>query len=279
MAYTGAVFASIPLCKTAPVKGVTYVWGKCSDGRVDRDRQIVDESFSLDAIRRWLGSGGPVRMGHDPTRPVGKGVEVDGHFVKSMIVDKQARKMLRLGVLTAYSVGIMGPVIKADAQAPGGRIVGGEIVELSIVDSPSNVGAGITVLKARADGTPEFVGKSFLVKGKKHGKHAPVIVCTACGHELDAGEKFCTQCGQANAHYTALADRKLPMNQKGAKMRKKTRKRMRALVKAQHLDLLCKTAGRPVRSESAAVRAWIEQDLTSPDPARREAARAALARP
>ena len=216
-------YASIPLCKTAPAKGVTYCYGRASDGRVDRDGQIVDEAWSLGALREWLDRGGKVRLAHDPMRPVGRGVEVDGHFVKSAVYTKEARRLLREGVLTAYSVGIERPVIRPDPQAPGGRVVGGRVLELSIVDEPSNVGCGIQLVKAAADGSPQFIGKAFgtppgrgtvrltlppdlqlgieaadlaklaappLAKGKLK------IICPKCGARQSKGHKVCPECGK-----------------------------------------------------------------------------------
>jgi hypothetical protein len=252
--------ASIPLCKTAPAKGVTFCYGRASDGRVDRDGQIVDEAWSLAALRDWLDDGGTVRLAHNPQRPVGKGVQVDGHFVKSAIYDKESRRLLKHQVLRAYSIGIGQPVIKADPMAPGGRIVGGQLLELSIVDSPSNVGCGVTLVKARADGSPQFIGKAFGTPALTKKKHkAPLIMCTKCGTELDAGERYCTGCGRKNPHHNPLADKKIPLNEKGAAVKaKKIRKRR--LAKAAGGGLLTK-AGREREFEA------MRPSVYDPDPA------------
>jgi hypothetical protein len=203
-----------------------------------------------------------------------------------MIVDKQARKLLTCDppVLTAYSIGICGPVIKADpsGRARGGIIVDAqEITELSIVDAPSNVGCGITLLKRAPDGRPVWVERPFVAKGKKHKRDAPLIMCTRDGTQLDAGERFCTGCGKKNPHYLQLADRKLPMNKKGARVKgKKYRKRMAALKRWQRVDALTKAAGSafPVYTEGQALRVMLAGFLDDPCPDTRIAAASALER-
>ena len=78
-----------------------------------------------------------------------------------MVVEPVAKELVRKGGLTAYSVGIARPEIERDAEARGGRIKGGQIVELSLVDRPANKNCGIQLVKAAGDGTPEFTGKVF----------------------------------------------------------------------------------------------------------------------
>lgn len=146
--------------------GDLIVYGKATDGSVDSDEQIVDPEWSAKAIQDWLATGGNVRVQHNPHRdPAGKGLEVevgkDGHWVKSLVVEPTAKRLVEKGVLRAYSVGIMRPQIVRDAKARGGRIVGGEIGEISLVDRPANKNCGITLVKADKTGAPEYVGKVF----------------------------------------------------------------------------------------------------------------------
>lgn len=160
-------YASFPIIRVEKDEnGNVIVFGIATDGSIDSDEQIVDSDFSGKALDEWISSGGNVRMSHDPTRPVGKGLQVevnkdgDGkHWVKSKIVDPVAQKLVEEGVLQAYSVGIARPVIMRDSKARGGRIVNGKIVELSIVDRPANYNAKFQLVKAAKDGTPEFTGK------------------------------------------------------------------------------------------------------------------------
>jgi hypothetical protein len=163
------VHVSIPILKwEEDGDGDLIVKGVATDGTVDSDEQIVDPVWSAKALDAWISSGGNVRQSHDPHRPVGKGLRVDldkdgsgKHWVESVIVDPLAQKLVKKGVLTAYSVGISRPVIKHDptGKARGGLIVGGEFAEISIVDRPSNKSSYLQLAKSAADGTCEFTGK------------------------------------------------------------------------------------------------------------------------
>lgn len=147
--------------------GDLLVWGKASDGSLDSDEQIVDPEFSAKGIRDWLASGANVRVQHNAQRdPAGIGVEVetDGDgatWVKSLVVEPVAKRLVEKGALRAYSVGIARPKIVRDAAARGGRIVDGEICEISLVDRPANKNCGIQLVKAADDGHAEWVGKVF----------------------------------------------------------------------------------------------------------------------
>ena len=163
------VHFSIPILKwEEDSDGDLVVKGIATDGTVDSDSQIVDPAWSADALSKWLATGGNVRMSHDPHRPVGKGLNVevnrDGsgkHWVTSVVVDPLAQKLVRKGVLTAYSVGIARPVIQHDptGKARGGIITGGELAELSLVDRPSNKSSYLELAKSAANGECEFTGK------------------------------------------------------------------------------------------------------------------------
>lgn len=148
--------------------GDIVVKGVATDGTIDSDEQIVDTDWSSKALADWLDTGGNVRMSHDPHRPVGKGLQVeidrdgDGkHWVKSLIVDSEAKRLVEKGVLTAYSVGISRPVIAYDKRARGGVIKGGQICELSIVDRPANKSCYLELAKSDKSGNAEWVGKMF----------------------------------------------------------------------------------------------------------------------
>ncbi len=167
----GMVHVSFPILKWEQDEdGDLVVKGVATDGTVDHDSQIVEPGWSGDALQAWMATGANVRMAHDPQRPVGKGLKVevnkDGsgkHWVTSVIVDPLAQKLVKKGVLTAYSVGISRPVIKHDpsGRARGGIIVGGELSELSIVDRPSCKNAYLELAKSAPDGTCQFTGKVY----------------------------------------------------------------------------------------------------------------------
>ena len=161
-------FISFPITKfEETADGNLYVYGKATDGSVDSDEQIVDTDWSPKAIADWLASGANVRVQHNAQRdPAGVGVEVntgaDGAtWVKSLVVEPTAKTLVRHKALRAYSVGIARPKIVRDSVARGGRIVDGEIVEISLVDRPANKNCGIELVKADKDGNAEFTGKMF----------------------------------------------------------------------------------------------------------------------
>lgn len=165
-------FISFPITKFESVdpddpNSDLYVYGKATDGSVDSDEQIVDTDFSSKAIADWLASGANVRVQHNAQRdPAGVGVEVttdnDGTtWVKSLVVEPIAKTLVQKKALRAYSVGIARPKIVRDSVARGGRIVDGEIVEISLVDRPANKNCGIELVKADKDGNVEWVGKMF----------------------------------------------------------------------------------------------------------------------
>lgn len=161
-------FVSFPIVKFEKTDdGDLYVYGKATDGSVDSDEQIVDTDFSTKAIRDWLASGANIRVQHQSQRdPAGVGVEAntdaDGTtWVKSLVVEPVAKRLVEKGALRAYSVGIARPKIVRDSVARGGRIVDGEIVEISLVDRPANKNCGIQLVKADREGRAEWAGKMF----------------------------------------------------------------------------------------------------------------------
>ena len=160
---------SFPILKwETDADGDLIVKGIATDGTVDRDEQIVDPAWSGKALTDWSVTGANVRQSHDARHPVGKGLSVEldkngsgKHWVTSVIVDPLAQKLVKKGVLTAYSIGISRPVIKHDptGKARGGIIMGGELAELSIVDRPSNKSSYLEIAKSASNGDIEFTGK------------------------------------------------------------------------------------------------------------------------
>lgn len=180
-------YATFGIVKFEETKdGDLYVLGKASDDSVDSDEQIVDSKWMQKAVQDWLSTGANVRVQHNSQRdPAGVGVEAytekDGStWVKSLVVEPVAKTLVKKGALRAYSVGIARPKIMRDSVARGGRIVDGELCEISLVDRPANKNCGVTIVKSTSDGAAEYVDELFgpddLVKELK----------TAEGEELDA---------------------------------------------------------------------------------------------
>jgi hypothetical protein len=158
------IHISIPILKWEQDEdGDLVIKGIATDGTVDSDDQIVDPVWSAKALGEWLATGGNVRMSHDAHRPIGKGLKVeinkdgtDKHWLTAVIVDPLAQKLIKKGVLQAYSVGISRPVIKHDPRVRNGRICGGDFAEVSVVDRPSNKSSYLDIAKS-AGSSCEFV--------------------------------------------------------------------------------------------------------------------------
>lgn len=170
-------FFSFPILKTEEDSdGNLIVYGKATDGSVDSDEQIVDPEWAAKAVQEWLDTGPNVRVQHNSQRdPAGVGISMetgpDGEtYVKSRVIETEAKRLVKGGALRAYSVGIARPKIVRDNVARGGRIVDGQLVEISLVDRPANKNCGIQLVTKSADGRPQWVGKAFgsdiLTKGE-----------------------------------------------------------------------------------------------------------------
>ena len=88
-----------------PVDGTPdlEIWGKVTDGTLDSDLQIVDPQWSLAALKTWFDTKGNVRFAHDPQRPIGRGVELDGHYVRALIAEPVDRR--EAGPLVQMKIG------------------------------------------------------------------------------------------------------------------------------------------------------------------------------
>lgn len=136
-------YFSAPIVKSEkdPETGHLTVYGKLAGPDLDLDGQICDPGWLGKAVPDWFTTGANIRIGHSSTA-VGKGLELEQQgadwWLKSKIVDRDAIMKIEEEVLTSYSIGIKGCRAIKDSQAPGGRIVGGQIVESSVVDRPCN---------------------------------------------------------------------------------------------------------------------------------------------
>ena len=161
-------YFSFPIEKVeSTADGDLMVYGKASDGTIDSDQQIVDPAWMSRAVQEWLSTGPNVRVQHNAQRdPAGVGLEAstDGSgctWVKSLVVEPVAKRLVSKGALRAYSVGISRPTISRDMVAKGGRITDGTLVEISLVDRPANKSCGFQLVKSADDGAMEWVGKVF----------------------------------------------------------------------------------------------------------------------
>lgn len=134
--------------------GDLIVIGTAATTSIDIDQQIADPEWLKTAMPQWM-KWGNVREQHSKIAAgVGMELEEDGDswHLKSAIVDASTASKVERRVLKGYSIGIKGPQIVKDAAAPGGRIVGGEIVEISLVDRPANPDCIVGIAKAAGEG-------------------------------------------------------------------------------------------------------------------------------
>lgn len=133
--------------------GTITVFGKATDDSIDIDQQICDGDWLDRAMPHWFKSGGNIREQHSN---IAAGVATDyeakgdGHYISALVVDPVSVKKVETGVLKGFSVGIKNPRVIRDTKAANGRIVDGQIVEVSLVDRPANPNCQLVLAKSAA---------------------------------------------------------------------------------------------------------------------------------
>lgn len=131
--------------------GTLTVYGKATDDSLDIDQQICDADWLKRAMPHWFKSGGNIREQHSNIAAgVAKEYEVkeDGHYITALVVDPVSVKKVENGVLKGFSIGIKNPRVTRDKSAMNGRIVDGQIVEVSLVDRPANPNCQLVLAKS-----------------------------------------------------------------------------------------------------------------------------------
>ena len=108
-----APFADITKWEDGP-DGSLYVYGKATTPEVDTDEQIIKESFSAAALQDWMEKAPTIRVQHNGQRdPAGSGIKLEinrdgdgAHWVKGVVDEPVAQRLVRKGHLRAFSVGI-----------------------------------------------------------------------------------------------------------------------------------------------------------------------------
>jgi hypothetical protein len=151
--------------------GTLTVYGKATDDTLDIDQQICDPVWLDRAMPEWFMSGGNIREQHSN---IAAGVaeeyekKADGHYISALVVDPVSVKKVKARVLKGFSIGIKSPRVVKDNKAVNGRIVDGQIVEVSLVDRPANPNAKLILAKS-AVGLATMVKTEELIE--KHGDH------------------------------------------------------------------------------------------------------------
>ena len=148
--------------------GTLMVYGKATDDSVDIDQQICDAGWLGKAMPEWFKTGGNIREQHSNIAAgVAKELDSkeDGHYISALVVDPVSIKKVEAGVLKGFSIGIRAPRIVRDNKAANGRIIDGQIVEVSLVDRPANPNAKLMLAKS-VDGEPELVQVEELIESE-----------------------------------------------------------------------------------------------------------------
>lgn len=139
--------------------GTLTVYGKATDDSVDIDQQICDPAWLDKAMPDWFRTGGNIREQHSNIAAgVAKEYEAksDGHYISALVVDPVSVKKVQNRVLRGFSIGIKSPRVVRDQKAANGRIIDGQIVEISLVDRPANPNCQLVLAKS-VDGEKSLV--------------------------------------------------------------------------------------------------------------------------
>lgn len=151
--------------------GTLTVYGKATDDSIDIDQQICDPAWLDRAMPEWFMSGGNIREQHSN---IAAGVaqeyeqKGDGHYISALVVDPVSVKKVKARVLKGFSIGIKSPRVVRDQKAANGRIIDGQIVEVSLVDRPANPNCQLVLAKS-VSGEKTLVKTEELIE--KHGDH------------------------------------------------------------------------------------------------------------
>ena len=130
--------------------GYIRVKGLATDATLDLDEQICDPEWLKEAMPEWFKIGN-IREMHQ-SKAIGKAMEMEqsgtGYVVEAKIVDSEAARLVEEGIYTGFSVGIKSARVEKSADAPGGMIRSGKIVEVSLVDRPANPSCVIELAKS-----------------------------------------------------------------------------------------------------------------------------------
>lgn len=117
---------------------------------LDVDKQGVNPAWLKQALSRWYQTGPNLREMHQASA-VGVGDELrwdgDTPHLTATVVDDNAIKKVRKKVYRAFSIGVKNHQLRNNPKYPGGEIVGGDIVEVSLVDRPAIPGSDILDFK------------------------------------------------------------------------------------------------------------------------------------
>ena len=194
--------------------GSMFVYGLATDPTLDMDQQICDAGWLKSAMPQWFKTGANVREQHSNIA-AGVGIELnadgDKWMLKSEVVDPVTQAKVRKGVLKGYSIGIKQAQVMKSDEAPNGVIVGGNIVEVSLVDRPANPSARIEIAKSvngeltmtEIEKADDILQEAVMTEGPAAEGRTPEdreLVCTDCDgegkiHTVNNDWNTCEMCG------------------------------------------------------------------------------------
>ena len=194
--------------------GSMFVYGLATDPTLDMDQQICDPGWLKSAMPQWFKTGANIREQHSSIA-AGVGIELnadgDKWMLKSEVVDPVTQTKVRKGVLKAYSIGIKQAKVMKSDEAPNGVIVGGNIVEVSLVDRPANPNARIEIAKSvngeltmsEIEKADDILQEAVMTEGPAAEGRTPEdreLVCTDCDgegkiHTVNNEWHTCEMCG------------------------------------------------------------------------------------
>jgi hypothetical protein len=135
----------------------------------------------------WFKSGGNIREQHSQIAAgVAKEYEAkaDGHYIGVLVVDPVSVKKVDAGVLKGFSVGIKNPRVVRDSKAANGRIIDGQIVEISLVDRPANPNCQLLLAKS-VDGEKDLVQVEEWIEKKEGEEEFTQVIKPRKGEPAD----------------------------------------------------------------------------------------------
>jgi len=148
-------FWPIDLAKSHDTDDGLMVYGKAAGPGLDLDGQRFNAEYLKTAVPAWY-EWGNIREQHGQIA-AGVGVELEDkgngeYWVKALVVDPVTIKKVKTKVLKGFSPGVRNGKIRKSVNAPNGEIYQGDMIELSLVDRPSDPTNGVMICKS-AGGT------------------------------------------------------------------------------------------------------------------------------
>lgn len=171
--------------------GTLMVYGKATDSSLDIDQQICDPVWLDSAMPEWFKSGGNIREQHSAIAAgVAKEYEkkADGHYIHALVVDPISVKKVDTGVLKGFSIGIKTPRVIRDEKAANGRIIDGQIVEISLVDRPANPNCQLVLAKSVAGESGVWKVEELIEKSDEVTPEATEVVEEVVAEEAVVAE-------------------------------------------------------------------------------------------